>query len=114
LIHSSHGRKTVSVSNSAKITKIPEITAICVAVESRSNRRAHGEMHNQRPNSQLRQSSHCFGSENPTAIEAPVKSAIPKNLWGKSIKTPTKSMAALHVRYWHKADISYCTAHVCF
>ena len=83
LIHSSHGRKTVSVSNSAKITKIPEITAICVAVESRSNRRAHGEMHNQRPNSQLHQSSHCFGSENPTAIVAPVKSAIPKNLWGK-------------------------------
>jgi hypothetical protein len=35
LIHSSHDRKTVRVSNSAKITKIPEITAICVAVESR-------------------------------------------------------------------------------
>ena len=74
LIHSSHERKTVSVSNSAKITKTPEITAIFVAVESRSNRRAHGEIHNQRPSSQLHQSSHCFGSE--TAIVAPVKSAI--------------------------------------
>jgi hypothetical protein len=71
-------------------------------------------MHNQRPNSQLHQSSHCFGSENPTAIVAPVKSAIPRIYGAKSIKTPTKSMAALHVRYWHKADISYCTAHVCF
>ncbi|MGB9210595.1 MAG: hypothetical protein WCB78_21170, partial [Pseudolabrys sp.] len=70
--------------------------------------------HNQRPSSQLHQSSHCFGSENPTAIVAPVKSGIPKNLGSKSIKTPTKSMAALHVRYWHKADISYCTAHVFF
>ena len=80
LIHSSHERKTVSVSNSAKITKTPEITAVCVAVESRSNRRAHGEMHNQRPNSQVHQSSHCFGSENSTAIVAPVKSGIPKNL----------------------------------
>ena len=89
LIHSSHGRKTVSVSNSVKITKIPEVTAICVAVESRSNRRAHGEMHNQRPSSQLHQSSHCFGSENPTAIVVPVKSGISKNLWGKINQTPT-------------------------
>src|SRR5262245_49461080 len=87
LNHSSHDRKAVSVSNSAKITKIPEITAICVAVESRSNRRAHGEMHSQRPNSQLHQSSHRFGSENSTAIVTPRQKVGVRRIYrAKSIK----------------------------
>jgi hypothetical protein len=64
LIHSSHDWKMESVTNSAKITKIPEITAVLVAVASRSYPSAQGEMHSQIPSSQLHQSSHCLGREN--------------------------------------------------
>src|SRR5262245_60686880 len=70
LIHSSHDWKIESVTNSAQMIKSPEITAVCVAVESGSKRRAHGEIHNQIPSSQLHQSSHCLGSENSTAAIA--------------------------------------------
>src|SRR5262245_22604254 len=112
LIHSSHERKTVSVSNSAKITKTPEITAIFVAVESESNRSAHGEMHNQRPSIQLHQSSHWFGSE--TAIVAPSKVGFRRIYRAKSIKRRQNLGRHCYVRYWPNADIGYYTAHVRF
>jgi hypothetical protein len=64
LIHSSHARNTDSVITSAKMINIPEITAVRVAVGSKSNSRAQGAMHNQIPSTQLHQSSHCFGTEN--------------------------------------------------
>ena len=64
VIHSSHTRKMERLTTSAKIINIPDITAVRVAVVSKSNRRAHGEMHSQIPSNQLHQSSHCLGGEN--------------------------------------------------
>jgi len=126
LIHSSHERKTVSVSNSAKITKIPEITAIFVAVESRSNRRAHGEMHNQRPSSQLHQSSHCFGSD--TAIVAPFQNWVSEESIGQNQSNADEisadiAMSAIGPKqtwtsalqmsaFEGKADMTFCGAYV--
>jgi hypothetical protein len=43
-------------------------------------------MHNQRPSSQLHQSSHCFGSENSTAIVAPSKVGFQRIYRAKPIK----------------------------
>jgi hypothetical protein len=83
LIHSSHDRKIESVTNSAKMIKSPESTDICVAIGSRSYRRAQGDMHSQIPSSQLHQSSHCFGSENSTAAIVASKHQGAPEAWHK-------------------------------
>src|SRR5271157_3829098 len=70
LIHSSHGRNTDNVTTSARMIKQPTMTALRVGTVSRSNSSAHGEMHSQMPNTQLAQSSHCFGRDNSARMAA--------------------------------------------
>src|SRR5262245_46254478 len=67
LIHSSHTRKTDSVTASAQTTRKPTLTALRVAIMSYSNSSTQGESINQMPSAQSHQSSHCFGGVKVTA-----------------------------------------------